>query len=89
MQYIVNIYTTYSENMVVKKKSIENERKRVIEKGGSMANEKKKMQWKNICLRMPKDMVSTIDKIVESQVGITRTGWVLQALQEKLNKDYL
>ncbi len=71
--------------MVVMKKDTESERKRFIEKGGSVPETKDKGDWTNICLRIPKKMVIEIDNVVQENVGINRTGWILQTLKEKLN----
>jgi hypothetical protein len=71
--------------MVVMKKDPESERRRFIEKGGSVVSDvKETSSWTNICLRIPRKMVSDIDDIVIGRVGFTRTTWILQALQEKL-----
>lgn len=71
--------------MVIKKKNIDLEKNRFIKRGGSVNSENDK--WTNICLRIPKEMVIDIDMIIEQSIGITRTGWILRTLQEKLRKD--
>jgi hypothetical protein len=75
--------------MVVAKKDLETERRRFIEKGGSVSNDiehKQRKQWTCISLRFPKEMLIEIDEMLKDRVGITRTGWILQTLQEKLEK---
>lgn len=74
--------------MVVIKKDIELERRRIIDRGGSSAEDyKEKSEWKNICLRIPKEMVTEIDKVVKENIGFTRTSWILQTLQQKLKEN--
>ena len=43
-------------------------------------------QWTCINLRIKSEAVDAIDNIVSDNMGITRTGWILQAIQEKLRK---
>ncbi len=68
--------------MIVVKKDLEAERLRFIQKGGSCPKENKKST--NICLRIPTEMLIEIDQIVLDQRVVTRTTWILQALQEKI-----
>ena len=60
----------------------------LIDKGAPVKAdiEKKQKRWKIFNLRISEDMLEQVDKAVEESVGITRTGWVLQAIQEKLKK---
>lgn len=48
----------------------------------SQSAEEKK--WTHINLRVPTNMLEDIDTLLEDRVGITRTGWILEAIQEKL-----
>jgi hypothetical protein len=69
---------------------------RVISKGGSSALELKvvesteiKLSWKNINLRLTDEMINEIDRIITTQrIGISRTAWILEAIQEKLRNDF-
>jgi hypothetical protein len=40
-----------------------------------------------ICLRMPESFLDLIHKALKGKVGMNRTAWVLQAAQEKLERD--
>lgn len=40
--------------------------------------------WKNINLRIPTEMLKSIDLAVSKSVGISRTGWILQAIHKEL-----
>ena len=59
----------------------------VIFKGSHTINdikEKHKKEWVNVNLRISSEMVSNVDEALKSRVGITRTGWILEAIHEKL-----
>lgn len=66
--------------MVIKKR-IEQQ---IIEKGAYVKADMEKKQWYNFCLRMSSEMSKEIDLALEDTVGISKTGWILQAIQEKL-----
>ena len=53
-------------------------------KGETNLHQKKK--WKFINIRIPEEMVKEMDSIRSSRVGITRNGWILESIQEKLKK---
>lgn len=56
------------------------------EDGNKAEDLSKSDEWVKINLRIRKDAVHQIDKLVASRMGTTRTGWILEAIQEKLNK---
>lgn len=61
----------------------------VISRGGHVLADldaKKKKEWINFCLRIPVDMLDRIDQELEDRIGISKTGWILEAIQEKLKK---
>lgn len=80
-------------------KGIEEAREKFISGGGLVAadmDEQKSLkvedslkldEWIKINLRIKKDAVTQIDKFVSSRMGVTRTGWILEAIQEKLKKE--
>lgn len=70
-------------------KKLEEERAKIIEKGGavSMDAHKKGELRKSVVLRFPKDFLDKIDQAVEKRVGMNRMAWLLQAAQEKLERD--
>jgi hypothetical protein len=44
-------------------------------------------EWLMVNLRISADMLKEVDNAVADRVGITRTGWILEAIHEKLNKE--
>lgn len=62
---------------------------KVINKGGEVKSDKEDKEWHIFTLRIRKDMLGEIDKALEQLVGISKTGFILQAIHEKLGKlDY-
>lgn len=74
--------------MILEKKikKTEDDHIKIITKGGHVAEDLKcnKSGFKHINLRLPEDMFHAIDKYLDQCVGITRNGWILQCLDEKL-----
>jgi TPP-dependent indolepyruvate ferredoxin oxidoreductase alpha subunit len=63
------------------------ELEKLIDKGAPLKEEtkiQKSEEWTNINIRISKDMLSEIDESVKARVGITRTGWILETLYERL-----
>lgn len=52
-----------------------------------MKNKKKTMIWAKILLRLPEKLIFDIDKIRFNRLGMTRTAWILEAIQEKFKKE--
>lgn len=69
--------------MVIKRRI---EIEKVIDKGGQVSNDAKKKQWTIFNLRINQQMLQQIDEALEETVGISKTGWILQAIQDKLKK---
>lgn len=61
----------------------------IIDRGGNVSADKTddKKGWTHFTLRIRKDLSADIDKVLEHRVGISKTGWILEAIQEKLKKD--
>jgi hypothetical protein len=64
----------------------------LIDKGGSPANEKKGKDTEGkpgpVILRIPKDMLSKIDELVEARpIRTPRHTWLLEAVYEKLERE--
>lgn len=61
----------------------------MIDKGGEVAADKTedKKGWTHFTLRIRKDLSADIDEVLEHRVGISKTGWILEAIQEKLRKE--
>ncbi len=60
----------------------------VIEKGGHVSadNQAETKEWTNFTLRIRTDMLNDIENAVNNSVGISKTGFILQAIDEKLKK---
>lgn len=60
----------------------------LIEKGAKVkediASDEKK--WNYINIRISTEMLKHVDEAVNSRVGITRTGWILESIYEKLTR---
>ncbi len=63
-------------------------REEMILRGGKVAadNESKKKEWVNFCLRIKVDMLHQVEEALEDRVGINKTGWMLEAIHEKLRR---
>lgn len=74
--------------MIQKRKfELPTEAQKMIDKGGHVPSDlKSKPMWTTFNLRIKKSMLDEIDEALEETVGISKTGWVLQAIQEKLRK---
>lgn len=58
--------------------------------GGAKVKEdfkKEPKKWVIINLRILNSMLKEVDNTVDSRVGITRTGWILEAIHEKLKRE--
>lgn len=55
-----------------------------VNKGGEVLADKieTKKEWVHFCLRVPQYLLDSIDK--EKRIGISKTGWILEAIQDKL-----
>ncbi len=62
-------------------------RKHFLEKGLRPPSIRENSKWTNISLRIPKEMIMTIDEIVKDKPGFNRTTWILQALQAELKRE--
>lgn len=61
----------------------------IINRGGEVVADKAryKKEWVNFCLRVPAKLLIEIDNVIEERIGISKTVWILEAIQEKLRKD--
>jgi len=74
--------------MVIKKLEKPQNIEEFIEKGGAVASEKinsKEHEWTNFTVRIRKDLSKKIDEVIENRIGISKTAWILEAIQEKLS----
>jgi hypothetical protein len=69
--------------MVLKRKI-----EQVIQKGGHVGADlgPDKKSWMNFTLRIRKEMLTDIDVALEKTAGLSKTGFILQAVQEKLKR---
>ncbi len=59
----------------------------LIDRGAKVKEDnKQKTQWVNLNLRIPSKMLDEVSKEKNERVGISRTGWILEAIQEKLKR---
>ena len=58
----------------------------LIEKGGKVKEDYKSKEWFIVNLRIPMSKLEEVDQAVGNRVGITRTGWILEAIHEKLRE---
>ncbi len=61
---------------------------KLINKGALVKEDtqKEKNKWMYINLRIPIEMVINIDEKVKDRIGMTRTGWILECINEKIKK---
>lgn len=79
------IHYKYRTRAVVKKLQRELD---VINRGGEVSADKgDPKKWTNFNLRIREDLLKQIDGVLEDRVGISKTGWILEAIQEKIKKD--
>lgn len=80
----------------IENKNIEEAREKFISGGGlvqsdviQIKNEPtiKKEEWTKLILRIRFDVLEEIDELVLKRMGLTRTAWILEAIQEKLRKN--
>jgi hypothetical protein len=62
----------------------------LIEKGANVKEDCKSEEmkkWSFINLRIESKMIKNVDRCVSNRVGITRTGWILEAIDEKIRRE--
>lgn len=86
------------KNKLPKSESLDEMREKAISRGGhvqadlenqlsgnSVRLKKKKI---NFCLSVPVSVLNEIDSVLQSRFGISKTGWIIEAIQEKLKAVY-
>lgn len=66
---------------------VDSAREQVISRGGHVVADiesSKTKEWTTLCLRIPITMVSQIDALLEERIGLSRTAWILEAIQKTL-----
>jgi hypothetical protein len=71
-------------------------RDEVISRGGHVVADRaeesqersvaKKKEWMTFGLRIKVSMLDQIEREVEKRAGISKTGWILETIQERLNR---
>ena len=61
--------------------------KDLIDKSEQVKDGPKKKEWFIVNLRFPKSMIEKVNETVDKRVGITRTGWILETIHEKLRNN--
>lgn len=61
----------------------------LIDKGAKVKEDRidEGKKWVFINVRIPIDMLDNVDDAVDNRVGISRTGWILEAIHEKLKRE--
>lgn len=61
----------------------------LIDGGAKVKEDLKKeiKEWTAINLRISTEMLEAVDRNVKRKVGLTRTGWILQAIDKNLTSD--
>lgn len=69
--------------MTIKKKL-----EKVISNGASVVNDNNaSKEWTTLSLRITKDTLNNVDQKVEKRLALSRTAWILEAIQEKLRNE--
>ncbi len=70
--------------------NIEIAREKFIRGGGLVPADVKNIksnEWTRLSLRIKVDAINYIDDVISNKMGVTRTGWILQAIEEKMERD--
>jgi len=54
--------------------------------GKKEVKNKSKDTWHLFSLRIRQDLLDEIDDVLEKRVGISKTAWILEAIQQKLKR---
>jgi hypothetical protein len=54
-----------------------------IQKGADVKKDQTIDEWTQISFRLPKKFLTKIDYLKNKRPGITRNGWILEAIQDK------
>jgi hypothetical protein len=86
------------KNKLLKKENLDEIREKAISRGGHVQadfeNElsdnfvQLKKKKTNFCLSIPISLLDDIDVVLEDRFGISKTGWIIEAIQEKLKAYY-
>jgi hypothetical protein len=63
-------------------------RQQMIDRSASSDNPKdRNPEWMHFTLRIKNKTMHKIESIVDQLDGVSKTGWILQAIQEKMKRD--
>lgn len=68
--------------MTVKKK-IES----YIEAGSQVKSDKKRIYKRQVLVYIPEDFLSSVDDHIKKRIGLSRNAWIVEAIQEKMEKE--
>ena len=73
---------------MVRKLEIKTNLERIIDKGGSVADDKMKFvnKYYILNLRIHTELNERIEEALKERIGISKTAWILEAIQEKLKR---
>lgn len=73
---------------MVRKLQVKSNLEKVIENGANViADASLDKLWKVFPLRLRSDISKKIDTYLDDRIGISKTAWILEAIQEKLRKE--
>ena len=77
-----------TEKIEMSDEELEKERMRIIRQAAPIAeqNTAPKKEWYNFTLRIKYEMLEEIDEALKEMAGLSKTGFILQAIQEKLKR---
>lgn len=60
----------------------------LIDRGARVKEDNKEVEkkWSYVNLRLPTQLLNSVDEALGDCVGISRNGWILQAIHEKLKR---
>lgn len=58
-----------------------------ISKGGCVQSDKDKNEFSNVIFRIPKEILEKVDEQVRKKSWMTRTQWLIESINEKLNSN--
>jgi hypothetical protein len=78
--------------MVIKKLNLKIEKspstlQDFISKGAPTTPAKNKKEFTNFTIRLPKFLSEGIDRSLHDRIGISKTGWIQEAIDEKIKRE--
>jgi len=75
---------------MIRKLEVKSSLEKMIDKGGSVTADKRKNENKYyiLNLRIHKKLNEMIEEELEDRIGLSKTAWILEAIQDKLKREY-